>query len=163
MRRKNASYPDKKKVNWEKNIARSRPSFLWHEITFWEHVRMRYEITGFLNVNLWNDRNLAESGTTLKSIFRSSPWPMSRKCWPIGHTPLKNKSLRWLAAPYVKISGTLFLNTFNMCCQVTRLRLVTWDFCITCDFQNPILTFPTHSIYTLLKNRSEFAGEQFVM
>ena len=22
--------------------------------------------------------------------------------------------------------------------------------CITCDFQNPILTFPTHSIYTLL-------------
>ena len=32
--------------------------------------------------------------------------------------------------------------------QVTRLRLVTWDFCITCDFQNSILTFPTHSIYT---------------
>ena len=35
-------------------------------------------------------------------------------------------------------------------CQVTRLRFVTWDFCITCDFQNPILTFPTHSIYTLI-------------
>ena len=36
-------------------------------------------------------------------------------------------------------------------CQVTCLRLVTWDFCITCDFQNPILTFPTHSIFTGLK------------
>ena len=34
--------------------------------------------------------------------------------------------------------------------QVTHIRLVTWDFCITCDFQNPILTFPTHSIFTVL-------------
>ena len=25
-------------------------------------------------------------------------------------------------------------------CQVTCLPLVTWDFCVTCDFQNPILT-----------------------
>ena len=33
-----------------------------------------------------------------------------------------------------------------------RLWLVTWDFCITFDFQNPILTFPTHSIFTMLKN-----------
>ena len=24
------------------------------------------------------------------------------------------------------------------------------DFCIACDFQNPILTFPTHSIHTML-------------
>ena len=38
---------------------------------------------------------------------------------------------------------------YRMSCQVTRLRLVTWDFCITCDFQNPILTFPTHSIFTV--------------
>ena len=29
------------------------------------------------------------------------------------------------------------------------LQLVTWDFCITCDIQNPILTFPTHSIFTV--------------
>ena len=36
-------------------------------------------------------------------------------------------------------------------CQVTPLRLVTRDFCITCDFQNPILTFRTHSIYTCQK------------
>ena len=28
-------------------------------------------------------------------------------------------------------------------CHVTCPRLVTWDFCITCNFQNPILTFPT--------------------
>ena len=35
-------------------------------------------------------------------------------------------------------------------CQVTRPWLVTWDFCITCDFQNPILTFPAHSIFKIL-------------
>ena len=34
-------------------------------------------------------------------------------------------------------------------CQVTRLRIMTWNICITCDFQNPILTFPTHSIFTV--------------
>ena len=31
---------------------------------------------------------------------------------------------------------------------VTRLRLITWDFCTTCYFQNHLLTFPTHSIFT---------------
>ena len=38
-------------------------------------------------------------------------------------------------------------------CQVTRLRLMPWDFCVTCDIQNPIhthisLTQYFNSIYT---------------
>jgi hypothetical protein len=46
-------------------------------------------------------------------------------------------------------------------CQVTRLRLVTWqDFCVTCDFQNPILTFTTHSIYTMPGPPRQIFGSQ---
>ena len=32
----------------------------------------------------------------------------------------------------------------------------TRDFCITCGFQNPILTFPTHSIYTLQARSKDY-------
>ena len=28
---------------------------------------------------------------------------------------------------------------------------MTWDFCITCDFQNPVLTFSAQSIFTMEK------------
>ena len=41
----------------------------------------------------------------------------------------------------------MYSHVIQKSCQVTRLRL-------NCDFQNPILIFPTHSIFTLYRFRS---------
>ena len=75
MRRKNVSYVSKlEEVNWEKKIARSKPLFLWHEITFWKHVQIGYEITGFLNVNQTLRTKIAKIHWLLNYFKRKTFW-----------------------------------------------------------------------------------------
>ena len=48
-------------------------------------------------------------------------------------------------------------------CQVTSLWLVTWEFCITCDFQIPILTFPTHIQYFHIMRQNDYIYVAYVL
>ena len=92
----------------------------------------------FLYILSWNDsingcKNYC-SGDSCNNFYRSSSSNYSAcNPWP------------WWWNRYVQPLNITFENVI-LPQKIMKIWLVTWDFCITCDFQNPILTFP-HSQY----------------